>query len=299
MGKKNANYADPVYWQSAQLNEQYYTVYKNWILSLAMNRYRWVGLPETCDPRYLELTLCTQGVATIAKAPDLDTWVSTMAATNGPLNVYDNPTQWESVGNNGWNFRCDPSNAALIWDNTLRYPIWNIIDMYAKRLAQIDRTMDINLLYQRTGMIFTAPQEKRNDLINLIKETWGGEPGVLGYKGLETIKAEMFLPKVEFTGEEMETYKDMVWNEIYTFLGIENLDKKSERMIEAEVTANNEPTDIRALDGLRQRRQACKELKALGLDVEVYWAQDNESTNYNILHNIQEYNEVVEGNDNA
>lgn len=288
-----------VFWQSAQMNEAYYIMYRSWILELAMSRFKWVNLPETCDARYLEMILCTQGCATIAKAPDLDIWVSTQTA-NGAPNLYDDPIAWTSIGNNGWNFKCTPANGVVIYDNTLRFPIWNNIEIWSRRLADFDRTIDVNLAHQKVPWVFGVPQEKVLDLTNIIKQAAGGEPAILGYKGIENIKAELLATPVDFKGEELQTAKSQLWNEIYTYLGIENLDKKSERMIESEVTSNNEPTDIRALAYLNERRRACDYLnKTFGLDIHVYWNQDNASTNYNILHNLEEYSETIGDNNGS
>lgn len=293
--KNSSNFnSNKTYWQTYQKNQDYYRMYRDWILSLAMNRYRWVNLPSTCDARYLEYILCMQGVATIAKAPDLNVWVSTMA-TNGKQNIYDDPINWRSVGNNGWNFLCDSTNGVLIWDNVMRYPILKNIDIWARKLANYDSTIDANLEQQKVPYVFTAPQEKVNDLTQIIKQAYGGEPAILGYKGIETIKADILVTPVEFKGEQLQAAKERVFNEIYTFLGINNVDRKSERMIEAEVMNNNDPTDVRALDGLQCRRRAADYLnQVFGLNIKVYWNEDNESDNYNTMHNIQKYGDFLD-----
>lgn len=280
-------------WQSEELNERYYLMYRQWILELAMSRFKWVGLPETCDARYLEFMLCVQGTATIAKSPELGVWVSTQTVNNGKPNIYDDPTSWRSVGNNGWNFQCDPSNGVVVYDNMLRTPIWNNIDIWARRLADFDRTIDVNLAHQKVPWVFSVPQEKVLDLTNIIKQAAGGEPAILGYKGIETIKADLLATPVDFKGEELQTAKAKLWSEIYTYLGIENLDKKTERLVESEVDANNEIQDIRALSYLSERRRAADYLnRTFGLDIHVYWNQDNESDNYNITHSLNDSAEL-------
>ena len=54
------------YWQSAGYNSELFIIYRQQIMKLAMNRYKWINLPITCNERYLEYTLLTQGIATIA-----------------------------------------------------------------------------------------------------------------------------------------------------------------------------------------------------------------------------------------
>lgn len=289
------------YWQSADLNSRSYIMYRDWILSMAIKRYKWIGLPDTCDIRYLEWTLATQGQATIAYSDQIGAWVSTQA-TSGPINLYDNPTSWESIGNNGWRLKCTPSNAVIVYDNTLRYPIWNQIDLWAQRLAEYDRVLDMNLQQLKVPWIATAPQEKQLDMINIIKQAQGGEPAILGLKGIEDIKIDLMMTPVEFRGNDIQEAKAKQWREIYTFLGINNIDYKGERMIEAEVMSSESPIDIRALDGLEARREAAEYLnKTFGLDVHVYFNKDNESENYNLMQNIGDMadQEILEVNENV
>lgn len=276
------------FWQSSDLNSRTYIMYRDWILAMAIKRYKWTGLPDTCDVRYLEWTLATQGQATIAYSEDLAAWVSTQA-TSGPINLYDNPTTWESVGNNGWRLKVSPTSGVIVYDNTLRYPIWNQIDLWAMRLAEYDRVLDMNLQQLKTPWIATAPQERQLDLVNVIKQAQGGEPAVLGLRGIEDIKVDLLTTPVDFIGNDIQEAKARLWREVYTFLGINNIDYKGERMIEAEVLSTEQPVDIRALDGLEARREAANYLNQMfDMDVHVYFNKDNDTDNYNLVHNIGE-----------
>lgn len=292
MSKKKQNNWQDHYWQSALINSISYQTYRDWILSLAINRYRWLNLPSTCDSRYLEYILAMEGCATIARPESgLQNWVSTKA-TSGKLNIYDNPTEWDSTGNNGWNFHVTPLNGVLIWDNALRTPIWNNIHLWSLRLAEFDRVLDVNLQQQKIPWVFTAPQEKVLDVTNMLKQAMGGEPAVLGIKGIENIGVNLLTTPIDFKGEELQLAKQRVWNEIYTFLGISNVDQKQERMIESEVKENDDPTDIRALDGLKARRDAARYLNEhFGLNIKVVWNRDLESQNYNYKMNMEQREE--------
>lgn len=274
------------YWQSSLLNSSSYMMYRDWILSLAMLRYRWVNLPKTCDARYLEWTLAMEGCATICST-ELG-WVSTKA-TSGTLNVYDNPTHWQSTGNNGWYAEVDPSTGVLVWDNMLRRPIWNNIHLWSLRLSEYDRVLDVNLQQQKIPWIMTGPQEKTFDMTNIMKQAVGGEPAVIGLRGIDSIDVNLLTTAVEFKGDALYSAKQRLWNEIYSYLGIKSVDEKAERMIEAEVQNSDDPTEIRALDGLRCRREAARYLNEhFGLNVQVYWNRDLESSDWNFLHDLRQ-----------
>lgn len=285
----------PVYWQTAIKNRREVQLYRDWILNLMMQRYEWINLPETCDARYLEFTLALQGVATICYVEPLG-WISTQAATSGQPNIYDNPISWDSIGNNGHHARVTPNNGVLVYSNTLRFPEWNFVDIYATRLAHYDVALETNLVQQQIPWIITCPYERQQDAIQVIKQAAGGEPAIIGLKSMDQLGFELLTTPVDFKADKIQDAKARTWNEVYTFLGIDNLDRKGERMIEDEVNANNDPVDKRFLDGLSARKQAADKLnERFGLEVDVVEKQPNSSDNYNMLHNLDDLMQLADG----
>lgn len=291
MSKKNRNkrttfYGDN-YWQSADWNQRSFYAYRQWILSMAVNRYKWLNLPDTCDERYIEFTLMRNGVVSIAHPKGLDgVFFSTMANLDGRWNVYDTPSHWVSFGNNGWNFKANPSTGVLIYENRLRMPPWQQIEYFARRLAALDRVEDINMQQQRTPYLITAPREQVNDAKQMYKQIAGGEPAILGKNSLSTINIDVINTGVPYLGAELSEKKLALWDEIYAFLGISHVGQKSERLTSEEVSASNEPANLMALDGLTARREGANQLNTrFGLDIHVVWRKDNESDIYNYSRN--------------
>lgn len=282
-----------MYWQSDALNNQTYWYYVNIITQIAMSRFRWLNLPSTCDERFLEWTLCYEGVATIAFPKKLKgTFYSTQAVTEGPINVYDNPTKWRSFGNNGWNFYCNNNNGVLVYDNVTRYPIMEGIQLYANELTHIRMTKRMNRMHQQIPWILKGPQEKRQDMANLFKQVAGGEPAILATDGIDNIEFDALQTNVPYLGEELAQDEINVWNRIYTMLGIENNLFKAERQTEDEIRAQKSPTALVLLASLNERRKAANKLNTrfgqyLKEPIQVVLRQDNESDNWNFEHNIQ------------
>lgn len=282
-----------MYWQSDALNNQTYWYYVNIITQIAMSRFRWLNLPSTCDERFLEWTLCYEGVATIAFPKKLKgTFYSTQAVTEGPINVYDNPTKWRSFGNNGWNFYCNNNNGVLVYDNVTRYPIMEGIQLYANELTHIRMTKRMNRMHQQIPWILKGPQEKRQDMANLFKQVAGGEPAILATNGIDNIEFDALQTNVPYLGEELAQDEINVWNRIYTMLGIENNLFKAERQTEDEIRAQKSPTALVLLASLNERRKAADKLNTrfgqyLKEPIQVVLRQDNESDNWNFEHNIQ------------
>lgn len=142
------------YVQSIDLNERLYMYYRNLITQMAMSRYRWINLPKTCDERYLELQLLLNGMATIAFPKKMEgTFMSLQVCGNGRPNMYDVPSQWEALGQNGTRFTCDNTNGVIVYDNATRYPLMEGIDLYARELAQIRLVKRTNRFHQQMPFI--------------------------------------------------------------------------------------------------------------------------------------------------
>lgn len=282
---------DDVYWSSAAYNQRMYQMFREQIINLALSRFKWVGLPKTCDARYLEYTLLFQGVATIAhtkKQPN--TYYSTMVAYDSPLNVYDNPTHWLSIGNNGWRFNANTHSGALIWDSMLRIPITNWIDIYSRELVDVWRTKQINRLHQKVPFIIQGDQTKKLDMINIYKQIAGGEPAIIATNGLENMKIDVLKIDSPYLGDELQTEWQNIWNCIYTMLGIDNVPFKAERQVAEEIKSMTMPSSLMALNPLESRRQAIKKLKHIDpitfADLQVVWNEDDDTANYRYDNNV-------------
>lgn len=280
------------FWQSANFNGRAYQKNLFMLVSLAMNRFRWVGLPDTCDERFLEYSLLRNSYATICHEKDMpDVWQTLQAAPSGDFNAYGIPVRWEAVGMNGTRYSVDDSNGELIYYSFSRVNPWNALEIYARKLTHYERTEDINLSHQHKPWVFIAPQEKKLELTNLLKQVSGGEPAILGDGNFSRLVDEVKAidTKVPLVVEDLARAKQNVLNDALLYLGIPHLAfEKGERMIEDEARANTAPTNIMLLDCLQARRQACKALnERFGLDLHVYFNDDLESYNFNYTNNIE------------
>ena len=288
VGKHNRNY-----WQTADRNERLYRYYVNLIMQMAMSRFRWLNLPPTCDERFLEWTLCLEGVATIAfPKRQKGTFYTTQAVQQGQLNVYMNPTRWVSYGNNGWRFSVDNSNGVIIYDNISRYPIMDGIELYANELTHIRMTKQINRMHQQTPWILKGPQEKTQDMRNMFSRVAGGEPAILATDGIDSIEYEVMKSDVPFIAHDLGEDEENTWKQVYTMLGLENNPFKAERQTEDEIRAQKTPAALILLASLEERRRAARKLNKrfgnfLEAPIRVVLRADNESENWNFEHNIQ------------
>ena len=237
-------YSEIPYWQSAAYNRQLYQTMLDECVALAMNRFEWVGLPPTCDARYLERTLLFEGRATLAAAPTDTTSglrakgsiYSLKVGGGSAINMYGVPTQWRAVGDNGTSFPVNGRTGAIVYDSQTRVPTYLRLVKYAHELADIYRTRQINRLHQKVPFLIETDQDHVNDAVNLYANMSGNEPATIVDRTFSDFtRLNVVQLGVPFLGEELDAQERTLWNRIYTSLGISNVPAKAERMIEEEV----------------------------------------------------------------
>jgi hypothetical protein len=165
------------------------------------------------------------------------------------------------------------------------------IELYADELTNIRIVKRMNRNHQKIPWILKGPQEKRQDMANLYKQVDGGEPAIIASNGIESIDVEALITDVPYLGTELAEDERNVWDRIYTMLGIENNPFKAERQTEDEIRAQKQPTGLILMSSLGERRKAADKLnerfgKYLTKPIQVVLRQDNESENWNFMHNI-------------
>lgn len=293
MARKNRNdfFADN-FWQSANFNQRAYAKNMSMLISLAINRFRWDGLPDTCDARFLEWQLHRCGMATMCHEKNLpDVWQTLIASPFGEFDVYGYPLRWRATGyGDATNYDVSRENGELCYYSFSRTNPWNALEIFARKLTHYERTEDINLFHQHKPFVFVAPQAQQQQLANLFKQVAGGEVAVLGDKGAYDIANSVTKidTEVPLITEDLARSKLNVFNDALLFLGIPHLAfEKGERMIEDEARANTAPTNVMLLDCLQARRDFCKKMKRFGLKINVYFNDDLESYNFNYLNNVE------------
>ena len=120
-------------------------------------------------------------------------------------------------------------------------PMADIISKYARKLAMIDASLEVNLINTRTPMILTAESAKAAKTSKAMYEQISrGEPAIFvndSQRGAVTVMSA----KNAYIGAELMDLKHEVFNDFLTDIGLNNaaVDKK-ERLLTDEVNANNE-----------------------------------------------------------
>lgn len=274
MGKKtgmNREYND-----SATLNNFTWMQYYDRLVELSCVMFDWVGMPESVDIRTLERTLFESGCAMFFKDDTLG-YLALPTAVGGTLNVYGIPTQRNAVAPNKFTARRDETNSVLIWNNYLRTGSKLDATMFARRLYNMDRTIDVNLNAQKTPILVRCSEQQRLTLQNVYKQYDGNTPVIFADKDLDMRALTVLTTQAPFIADKVREEKTATWNEALTYLGISNVNVvKKERLVSDEVSRNMGGTIASRYSRLEMRRTACKQINAMfpELHVECHYRED-------------------------
>lgn len=245
----------------------YYARLKN----IALSVFKWEGLPDSCNARFLEDALFHYGLAGFAKDPTMG-YMTLRATQSGVLNVYNEPLSYTLYGT-GYNRIYDNDDMVLIRNNPIEKSTDSTLILYAEKLAVIDLAIQVNINAQKTPILIRCDERTRTSLEAIYAQYEGNKPVIFGTKGLQDKPLEVLATGAPFVSDKLRQEKSAVWNEALEFLGINTnpADKKKERLIVSEVESNNEQIDIQVATMFASRQRAAKMIneKYKGLNVEV------------------------------
>lgn len=274
--------------ESAILNNLTYLQYINRLTELAICMFEWKNLPASVDQRYLELHLFETGCM-IYFDDDILGNLCLDCIANGRLGVYGDPILRRAYsGYNNYQKLLKESNSVIIWNNYLHTNSILDVKMFAKRLYNIDRIIDVNANAQKTPVLVQGTEKQRLTLLNLYKEFDGNSPFIFGDKNLDLSALKSIQTGAPYVCDKLYQLKTQIWNEALTYLGISNINiQKKERLITDEVTRNQGGTIASRYSRLESRRQAVKKINDMfGTNIEVDYREDFQEVDNNDANSI-------------
>lgn len=257
------------FWESAVMNNATYIQYYNRLIELSIAMFDWTGLPDTIDPRFLELTLFKYGQAVFFE-DEVMGYLALTNAVQGGFDVYGYPVAsraYSPYNNYQKNLTLDDS--VIIYNNYLRTPSSLDVEVFAKRLYNLDRVIDVNANAQKTPVLIKCAETQRLTMKNLYKEFDGNSPVIFGDNGLNDANFTVLSTEAPYVADRIYQLKTQIWNEALTYLGISNINvQKKERLITDEVSRNMGGVIASRYSRLNARQNACEKInKMFGLNV--------------------------------
>lgn len=285
-GRRNKSF-----WRSADQNNRTYLMYFERLKELAINRFEWLNLPDSIDERFMELSLFGKGAAVFFRDDVMNEFLCLRVMYGAPLDVYNIPMQRTAYANNGYYNQLNNTNSVIIWNNYGHTNCINDVTEYALRMYEIERTMDVNVIAQKTPIIILTDENQRLTMENLYMQYEGNTPFIFGNKKLSINDLTVLKTDAPFIADKLEILKRQIFNEALTYLGIPNAtSEKRERLVTDETSLALGNVDAQRNNFLNARKQACKQInKMFGLNIDVRFRTD-----LFMQPEVAEENEVIE-----
>lgn len=249
---------------------------------LCMNRFTWNGLPDSVDKRYLEMTLYRNALSVFYYDEDFNKHFALTGSPSGRVNMMDQPTAFHVVGNGfvSKTLSAIPrvnvvdgeavvkeAECVPIWANYFRRPDLDIVMVYANRFAELDRTIEINVKNARMPRVVFTDENSQLSAVNVNRQIDEGAELIkltanAANLGVVPTVLDMGVHPDQF--EKLHILKVRLWNECMGYLGINNANQdKKERLVAAEVGANDEQVESNKAVNLNARTQACDEINRI------------------------------------
>ena len=250
----------------------YQGFYRDRLTDIALSCVKWKNLPEEIDPRFLEWCLFYDGMAIFFKDDITEKFVCIQVMPSGQFNMYRIPKERTAYAVNGYqNSDLNEHNSVIIYNNLLRKPSVQDIEIYAKKLTNIDLTLNVNVNAQKTPIAIICDETQRLTFQQLYQNYAGNMPFIFGDKGLNLDNVKSINTNADYKGEELNKLKTDIWNEALTYLGVSNVQyQKKERINTEEINRSMGGAFASRRSRIKARQNAVEEInKMFGLSIEV------------------------------
>lgn len=254
---------DREFWQTARCNNATFAQYYNRLVELSVAMFNWTGLPDTIDPRFLELVLFTDGQAVLFK-DDILGFLGLHVTTKGKFNEYRIPLGRRAFAANGYQKELTDKDSVIIYNNFLRLNSMLDVRAFAERLYNLDRAIDVNANAQKTPILIQCDESQRLTLKNIYMKYDGNVPVIYGDKGVNPNAIKAISTGAPYVADRLYELKTKIWNEALTYLGIPNASyQKKERYIQDEVAREQGGTIASRYSRLIARQQGCEQFNKM------------------------------------
>ena len=270
-------------------NMKTYLMYREEMLTLAENVFEFKNLPEFIDVSYLNKTLLRNGSIAFFKDEVLGL-IALPYDVIGNFDIYGRPLNIMCRAANGTYYKqLNQGEFVIMYDNNGRYPIFLDICQMAERIALSKRTIDVNIVQQRTPRIWKTSQDKKKTLQDMLSNIDGMEENIATYESIEIDDMNVVLAPAPYVADKIDLHLDKEWAEFYRLIGVANLiEQKKERMIKDEMSASQGGTIASRFSRFEPRKRAIDEInRKFGTNIEVSY-YDGEPTTEEVKELMEE-----------
>lgn len=261
-----------------------YWYYK--LMNLAIVRYEWKNLPPQIEPMFIEQSLFYNSIG--AFVVDDVTKIPAFFNVNltGNIDIYDFPEERQAYASNGYWEMYGKDNSVVVRDNPTMFPLCWTTMLYAQRLNNLWRTIDLNVYCQRTPTVIACTQDTRLSYEILSKKYESYVPVIKVADTMDLDKFKALSLDAPYVADKLQDQIRYTLAQYLTDLGYNNnAQQKKERLVSSETEGNNGEIEASRNVGLISRRRCAKQCnKLFGWNLEVVFRSDL----------LDEFNETIQ-----
>lgn len=246
------------------------------LMNLALVRYEWKNLPKEIEPIFVEKTLFYNSIG--AFVVDDETGIPCFFNTNltGNIDIYDFPEIRQTYASNGYWEDYGKHNSVLVMDNPTMFPMAVTAMMYAERLDNLWRTIDVNIYAQRTPVVLASTQETRLSYKVLSEKYKSYVPIIEVSDTLDLEKFKAISLEAPYVADKLQDQIRYTIAQFLTDCGYNNnAQQKKERLVSSETEGNNGEIEAGRNIGLISRKRCADQCnKLFGWNIDVVFRSD-------------------------
>ena len=266
-------------------NMKTYYMYRNEMLTLAENVFEFKNLPPFIDVAYLNKVLLRNGAIAFFKDEVLGV-IALPFDLSGNYDIYGRPQEIIARAANGRYYRkLKQGEFVIMYDNNSRQSLVIDICQMAERIALSKRTIDVNIVQQRTPRVWKTTKDKERTLRDMLADIDGMEENITVYDSIDIDDMNVVLAPAPYVADKIDTHLDKEWAEFYRLIGVANLvEQKKERLITDEMSASQGGTVASRFSRFEPRKRAIEEINNMfGTNIEVSYYDGEPSTEQDII----------------
>lgn len=229
--------------KKAKTNNYYRLIYDRYKM-LALNMFRWEGLPDTIKSRHIENSLYHNGLCIIINDDNLG-FISVPCNYGANLNINNEPTEVITTGYNyiktiKYMSDKEKDKCQLILNNDLAIGNKEYIEYFAQKMYEVDTVIRANINQQKYPWFIPCEPKLKNSIKLMYEKVDNLEPLILADKSIISEGIQVLTTNTPYVADKLNEYKFELEREILTFLGLNNNFEKKERLLTNEVDSNNQ-----------------------------------------------------------
>lgn len=229
--------------KKSKTNNYYKLIYDRYKM-LALNMFRWEGLPDTIKSRHIENSLYHHGLCIIINDENLG-FISVPCNYGANLNINCEPTEVITTGYNyiktiKYMSDKEKDRCQLILNNDLGIGNKEYIEYFAQKMYEVDRVIRANINQQKYPWFIPCEPKLKNSIKLMFENVDNLEPLILADKSIISEGIQVLTTNTPYVADKLNEYKFELEREILTFLGLNNNFEKKERLLTNEIDSNNQ-----------------------------------------------------------